>query len=353
MPNETPQTDLLGDAILTDVANDKKLPTFDTNSATKSILPAAPTTEIIEAASALPAHIYLGTSSWSFAGWAGLVYAGTYTESQLAKRGLNAYSAHPLLNTVSLDRTFYSPISEADFAAYARQVPNDFQFIVKAPMAVTSSYTRDDKGNFADSPNYLDANYAADMFIAHATLGLKEKAGPLVFQFPPQGNRVIANIDAFINRLYRFLSALPPGICYAVEVRDPELLTSRFFKCLDASNVRFCIASHAKMPSPATQIMLMNQHLSPNDFICRWSLHAGFKYADAKSRYFPFNKLVDEDVDSRRAIAAAISSATNRGHKSFTTINNKAEGSAPWSVLKLAEAVNDINDSNNINAVKS
>lgn len=336
MPNETPQTDLFGDTLPTPAATDKK----SSSTRGKSVLPATPTVEIIDAASALPPHIYLGTSSWSFAGWAGLVYAGTYTESQLAKHGLSAYSAHPLLTTVSIDRTFYSPISADDFAAYARQVPDSFQFIVKAPMAITASYVRDDKGGFADSPYYLDANYATDMFIAHATLGLNEKAGPLVFQFPPQGNRVTANVDAFINRLYRFLNALPPGIRYAVEVRDAALLTSRFFKCLDATHTLFCIASHANMPSPANQILCMNQHLKFDDFICRWSLHAGFKYADAKSRYFPFNKLVDEDIDSRQAIASAIAAASRRGHKSFVTINNKAEGSAPWSVLKLAEAIN-------------
>jgi len=336
MSNLPSQTDLLGDIILPTEPPDKT----PSSLSAKSVLSAAPSIDTIDAARALPSGVYLGTSSWSFAGWAQLVYAGTYTESQLAKHGLNAYSAHPLLNTVSLDRTFYSPISEADFAAYARQVPADFQFVVKAPMAVTSSYTRDKAGNFADSPYYLDANYATDLFVAHAALGLKEKAGPLVFQFPPQSNRVTINVDAFINRLYRFLNALPPGIRYAVEVRDPELLTSRFFKCLDATNVRFCIASHAKMPSPAKQISLMNEYLSPNDFICRWSLHAGFKYADAKSRYFPFNKLVDEDIDSRVAIANAIVTAASRGNNSVVTINNKAEGSAPWSVLKLAQAIN-------------
>jgi uncharacterized protein YecE (DUF72 family) len=334
LPKPPPQTDLFGEPLLIQ-ENDKPTP-----KKRGSIVTAiSPTPDIIAAAQNLPAQIYLGTSSWSFAGWAGLVYDGSYSESKLAREGLTAYSTHPLLNTVSIDRTFYAPIAEADFADYARQVPPHFRFITKAPMAITSSYVRDDKGNFADSPFYFNVDYAINEFIAPATLGLKEKCGPLVFQFPPQGSRITANPDPFINRLYRFLNALPPGIRYAVEVRDPQLLTDRFFKCLNATNVRFCIASHAKMPSPATQIVMIDNQLDQGDFICRWSLHAGFKYEDAKSRYFPFNKIVDEDIDSRQALAGAIARASRQGKSSFVTINNKAEGSAPLSVLKLAEAI--------------
>ncbi len=306
------------------------------------VAPATPRAEAIAIAATLPGKIRLGTSSWSFPGWSGLVYDGTFTESKLAKDGLAAYAAQPLLRTVSIDRTFYAPIAEADYAKYAKQVPDSFRFVVKAPMAVTSSYVRSETGTiveFADSPVYLNAEYAIDEFIAPASAGLGETLGPLVFQFPPQGRRITNNPDPFINQLYRFLTKLPPGLPYAVEVRDPQLLTSRFFKCLSATDTRFCVASHAKMPSPAEQIARMNAEMPVGDFVCRWSLHAGFRYEDAKSRYFPFNQLVDEDLDSRAALAIAAASAARQGYATFVTINNKAEGSAPLSVEKLAAAI--------------
>jgi uncharacterized protein YecE (DUF72 family) len=303
------------------------------------LAPVPPSTAAIETAKKLPAAIRLGTSSWSFPGWEGLVYNGLFSETKLARDGLPAYAAHPLMKTVSIDRTFYAPISESDFAHYASQVPNSFRFVVKAPMAVTSSYVRSETGEFADSPYFLNADYAIDEFIAPAAAGLAHTVGPLVFQFPPQGKRVTANPDPFINQLYRFLSKLPPGLVYAVEVRDAQLLTNRFFKCLDTTSSRFCVASHAKMPTPAAQIALMNKEMPVGDFVCRWSLHAGFRYEDAKSRYFPFNKLVDEDYASRAALATAAASAARQGYASFVTINNKAEGSAPLSVERLAEAI--------------
>ncbi|MCA3028084.1 MAG: DUF72 domain-containing protein [Rhodocyclaceae bacterium] len=303
---------------------------------------ATPTESASMLAARLPGDIRLGTSSWSFPGWAGLVYGSRYTQSRLAKDGLAAYAAHPLLRTVSIDRTFYAPLAEHEFAKYAEQVPTDFRFVVKAPMAITSSYVRSETGEFSESPYFLNVEYAIEEFIAPCSAGLGATTGPLVFQFPPQGRRITANPDPFINQLYRFLNQLPPGLPYAVEVRDRELLTSRFFKCLTTTATHFCVASHAKMPSPAAQIQLMTAQMPPGDFICRWSLHAGFQYTDAKARYSPFNRLVDEDMGSRSALAIAVASAARAGYASFVTINNKAEGCAPLSVEKLAEAIADI-----------
>ena len=51
----------------------------------------------------LPANVYLGTSSWSFPGWQDIVYSRQYTESQLARHGLAAYSQHPVLRAVGIE----------------------------------------------------------------------------------------------------------------------------------------------------------------------------------------------------------------------------------------------------------
>ena len=39
--------------------------------------------------------IHLGSSTWTYPGWAGFVWAERYSESQLSKHGLPAYSQHP------------------------------------------------------------------------------------------------------------------------------------------------------------------------------------------------------------------------------------------------------------------
>lgn len=306
--------------------------------------PAASRETQVSLARQLPGTIRLGTSSWSFPGWRGLVYADRrYTESKLSKEGLKAYAQHPLLQTVSLDRTFYAPLAEEEFARLARQVPAPFCFIVKAPQAVTSAAIRDESGQFSESPFFLDPTYVTDSFIAPCSGGLASNLGVMVFQFPPLGYRVTQAPDGFINRLYRFLSALPPGLPYAVEIRDPELLTPRFFKCLQTTRVSFCVASHARMPSPREQLriqsMTIPDELQEGPMVARWSLHAGYKYEDAKARYFPFDRLVDEDFDSREALATAALAATRQGRPTLIAINNKAEGSAPLSVEALAALI--------------
>ena len=327
------QFDLFGASLPAAVENEKASPRKS------AVLAAPPSASALALAHKLPANIYFGTSSWSFPGWDGLIYAGAFSDQKLARDGLPAYSKHPLCRSVGIDRTFYAPIAERDYAHYAAQVPDSFRFLVKAPMAITSSYVRNDAGEFSDSPYFLDADYAINEFIAPATAGLGVKAGPLVFQFPPQGRQHTRNVDAWVNRLYRFLKSLPPGLLYAVEIRNAELLTDRFLTCLKTTGVRLCVASHANMPSPHEQIEKMNRIMDAGAFVARWSLHSGFKYADAKARYFPFNRLVDEDLHSRASLAAACLRAVEGNHPAFVIINNKAEGSAPLSIEKLAAHV--------------
>src|SRR5262245_23045170 len=55
---------------------------------------------IAAVARGLPSDLYLGTSSWAFPGWQGLVYDRLATPSALARHGLAAYAQHPLLRTV-------------------------------------------------------------------------------------------------------------------------------------------------------------------------------------------------------------------------------------------------------------
>src|SRR4051812_43306927 len=85
----------------------------------------------------LPAGVRLGTSTWSFPGWAGLVYASQETTTTLAREGLPAYGKHPLLRTAGVDRTHYGALTAAEFADYAAQVPDAFRFVVKSHERLT------------------------------------------------------------------------------------------------------------------------------------------------------------------------------------------------------------------------
>ena len=72
--------------------------------------------------------------------------------------------------------------------------------------------------------------------------------------------------------------------------------------------------------------------------LVRWMLHPGRRY-EAKTRYQPFDRIVDDDRDNRQTIASLCLAALAAGHASFVIANNKAEGSAPCTVFRLAEDV--------------
>ena len=86
----------------------------------------------------------------------------------------------------------------------------------------------------------------------------------------------------------------------------------------------------------------MVRALWPGPLVCRWNLHrrhGAYGYEDAKGLYEPFDRLVDPDPDTRQVLARVIAATTAAGFHAFVTINNKAEGSAPLSVLELAAAL--------------
>ncbi|MEX3895464.1 DUF72 domain-containing protein [Paraburkholderia sp. BR10954] len=311
----------------------------------RDVLAAPPSPELLALAAQLPPQIHLGTSTWSFPGWSGIVYGDDYSNSKLSREGLSAYGAHPLLKTVSIDRSFYQALTVTEYLRYAQQVPEHFRFIVKAPMTITDATVRAERGEPVSlNPCFLNAQMAIDDFVAPCVEGLGAKAGALVFQFSPLPDQMLAQPAVFIERLGEFFGALPrlpDGSCYAVEIRDASLLTPRFIRMLKTAGVRYCVGIHARMPDPLRQAaalaLLDGEPAGP--LIVRWSLHGGFKYEQAKAKYEPFNRLVDEDPATRASLAELAARYALAGQPVVIAVNNKAEGSAPLSCVKLAEEI--------------
>jgi uncharacterized protein YecE (DUF72 family) len=296
----------------------------------------------------LPPQLRLGTSSWFFPGWAGLIWDGEYEQSVLSKHGLEAYAQHPLLRTVSVDRSFYRAPSASQFAAYAQQVPEDFRFVVKAPGLVADALARGEDGRgMQPNPAFLDPALVAQDFVQPALDGLGAKVGALVFQLSPLPAPMLTQMPELLQRLRRMLQALPalrpaaPEGVIAVEVRNPEFLTPAFADVLREAGATYCLGLHPKMPPIAEQLPVLRA-LWPGPLVCRWNLnrmHGAYGYEEARQLYEPFDKLVDPDPETRGTLARVIAATTGAGHAAYVTINNKAEGSAPLSVLALAEVL--------------
>lgn len=286
----------------------------------------------------LPRDLRLGTSSWSFPGWQGIVYDRAVPQRTLARHGLTAYASHPLLRTVGIDRTYYRPMEAEDFRAYADAVPSDFRFLVKANRLTTSPVDPESYGVRKENPRFLDAAYATEAMVEPMMEGLGAKAGPLLFQFSPMSAGVVGGAERFFERLHAFLDALPRGPLYTVELRTPAFLDDPYVRLLEETGAAHCYNVHPAMAPLSRQLGRISPFHQPA-LVVRWMLHEGLAYEAARDRYEPFDRIVDEDETSRERIAVAVLDALVAEHSAFVIVNNKAEGSAPLSVCRLAERI--------------
>jgi uncharacterized protein YecE (DUF72 family) len=288
---------------------------------------------------ALPAGIYLGGSTWSFPGWAGLVYDRSYTPSRLAREGLAAYALHPLLRAVGIDRTHYAPVEAVDLAEYRRAVPEGFRFLVKAHEGCTLArfpdHARYGASRGRENPLFLDPSYAADQVVAPFVEGLGAGAGALLFEFAPQS---LGTPARFAERLQAFLAALPREAVYAVELRNRELVTADYGDALAAVGACHCHNVHPRMPDIRAQARLAGTGRGPMTIV-RWMLAPGMTYEEAGRRYAPFNRMAAPDPANRSAAAGLAKEALTAGRPFLCTINNNAEGCAPLSAVELAKEI--------------
>jgi uncharacterized protein YecE (DUF72 family) len=291
-------------------------------------------------------RLYLGASSWSFPGWRGLVWDDRdYGEAQLARGGLSAYARHPLLRTVSLDRGYHRALDSDAYAQLAAQTPEDFRFVVKAPSDITDAVlrARDSGAPIADNPHFLNARRAVETVVAPAVQGLGHRLGAIVFQIPPLPVPWLRNGRALLDRLDVLWRSVVPGVpasaSIAIEVRDPRMLSPNLMAQLARHRVAYCIGLHDNMPVLGHQMAVAHGAGGGGDLMCRWSLRHGLRYNQAKAQWAPFDRLHAPDVATREALAQAVVGTLTSGHRAVVTINNKAEGSAPLSVIELARAI--------------
>jgi len=304
------------------------------------VRPAVPAPQLLQVAQRLPKNLHLGTSSLSFPGWAGIVYAEQYKVAVLARHGLRAYAQHPLLNALNIDSTFYRPQTEGQLAQQAAEVPESFRFIVKAYTGLTTAPDTPRAQQRGIEPVFLDPVYAEQRVITPLVRGLGSKLGAVLFQFSPLGYQYTRNPETFVARLGEFLTALPRGPVYAVELRDPEVLGAQYEDALDAGGAVHCSTVHSRMPRVDGQV-LDSQVPSKNTgpMIIRWMLQSGDDYESAGARFAPFNRIIGPDKLNRSRILGLVKRGLSSGRDVYVMAANNAEGSAPLTLFELAMAV--------------
>jgi uncharacterized protein YecE (DUF72 family) len=295
-------------------------------------------------AAALPDDVRFGTSSWTFPGWAGLVYPPGLTGAALSREGLRHYARHPLLTTVGVDRSYYAPIPVDDLRQYADQLPEGFRCCLKAPASVTSrlapTFGAARGGAAALNPTFLSTERLITDLLEPLAVAFLPHTGPIVLEFPPAARAETQPPAAFLDALDRFLETLPDEFQYAVEVRDTALLTPAYRALLARHGVAHTYNYWSAMPMPLSQAAIVPPEDAPFSVV-RLLLRPGTWYEDQRERFSPFNRIVEPDEPMREEVVHLTARALAKGRKVYVLVNNKAEGSSPLTIDVLAARLAD------------
>ena len=140
----------------------------------------------------------------------------------------------------------------------------------------------------------------------------------------------------FADRLDQFISRLPKKFRFAVELRDPELITGEYHDALCRHGVAHVYNFWSSMPMPAHQERAIP--LSHAGFtVLRLMLPPGTTYDGRRENFRPFDRLHEPQLEMRRQVADIARRSTREGRNTFVIVNNKAEGSSPLTIRALAE----------------
>jgi uncharacterized protein YecE (DUF72 family) len=169
-------------------------------------------------------HIRIGTSGWSYAHWRNVFYPPSMPPDLY----LSTYAGE--FCTVEINSSFYHLPGEKAVRTWVSATPSDFVFSLKGSSYITHRKKLND-------PERTLTRFTC-LFPAFG-----EKLGPVLFQLPP---RFHVNLE----RLERFLAALPPERLYAFEFRDPSWFVEPVRRLLTERGAALCMYDMAGLVTP-------------------------------------------------------------------------------------------------------
>ena len=167
--------------------------------------------------------VHTGCSGFYNRHWKGVFYPEKLAQSQW----FAFYCEH--FNTIELNITFYKFPTVKMLDVWYKKSPADFSFAVKAPRLITH-YKK-----LKDCSPQIDDLYNA------CELGLRDKMGCLLFQFPPSFKYDEASLDMI-------LKSMKPQCRNVVEFRNAGWWNKEVYDALTANDIIFCSVNHPKLP---------------------------------------------------------------------------------------------------------
>jgi uncharacterized protein YecE (DUF72 family) len=189
----------------------------------------------------MSARFHIGISGWTYAPWRGVFYP-----EELPQREELAYAARQF-STIEINGTHYSLQRPESFQRWRDATPEGFVFSVKASRYITHlRRLREIETPLAN-------------FFASGLLALREKLGPILWQFPP-------SFRFDVERMETFFAMLPRDTEAAAEIaqRHDERLNGRaFVETGELRPMRHCIeVRHESFMAPEFFELLREHHVA-------------------------------------------------------------------------------------------
>jgi uncharacterized protein YecE (DUF72 family) len=281
--------------------------------------------------------VFIGTSSWKYPGWRGLlydearyVYRGKFAETRFERNCLSEYAE--VFKTVCVDAAYYTFPSVKYLEGMAAQVPDDFRFAFKVTDTVTlkkfHNQPRFGKMAGMQNPHFLDPA-AFERGFLRPLESIRPKVGILMFEFSKFYPSDFEHGRDFVLYLDAFLSKIPKGWPYGIEMRNKHWLKPEYFECLARHGVAHVYNSWTDMPPVLEQMAIPGSRTSTGLSAARFLLKPGRNYEQAVETFSPYVSVKEVYEDARKAGAAMIADAIKRSKQmTFLFVNNRLEGNA-------------------------
>lgn len=266
-----------------------------------------------------PEGIRIGTCSWNYESWVGLVYSAP---SRSAAGYLAEYSKR--FGNAEVDSFFYRLPDTRDALAYLQAVDEDFSFTLKATEDISLTHKRN-RGTkeLVPNPSFLSAELFADYLQRVAPLLPQTLAVMLEFEY--LNKEKMKDVGAFMAALDPFIDAVPAGIPLAIETRNKNYLTKEYFQFLKERGLIHVFAEKLYMPHVYEVYEKFGDLVGGTSVI---RLLGGDRSEIEKATSGRWDRIVDPKPDKDRIVAMSRDIAF-RGGRVIISINNHYEGSAP------------------------
>ena len=275
-------------------------------------------------------NLKIGTCSWKYDSWKGLVYP-EFGEFNYLEEYSKKY------NTVEIDQWFWSlnPLNKITLPhqnvvkEYYNSTPENFKFTVKIPNSITLTHPYKSK---EPNKHFLSVDLM-ETFLESIDI-LKPKIGMLMFQFEYLNKQKMNSQLEFQQRLEEFFSQLDPEYNYAVEIRNPNYLNNDWFSFLNVHNIFSVLLQGYYMPNIYDTF---EKHFDQINKSAILRLH-GFdrKGIEIKTKKI-WNEIVEPQDEGLSQIVKMVKKLLSQKVDLYMNVNNHFEGSAPLTINKFLE----------------